>query len=364
MSVKHKSSAHNTGLNYEKTAESSISQGAGRLSELPARFLLDHLNRIQFSGSVLLAVREKRKKLWFSQGEIFRIQTNLVPELFGHLMIEKGWINEADLKTILQLQKDFIKKANSTKRLGDWVKELYGVSEEEIQELHELQTVNTILNAMTWDEGTFEITPIEVHSETAISISFRDISSSIQSLFDSQLPPGVLFKRLRPWTPKSQAVDLGSTPLWLILAGCQRTSAHGILTIRKQNKLFEIVIKNGVPLLLYEGTFGQPRQTLIVRKTSEEHEKFFVDQIFRLFSILTGAVHFRHLGEPSQERDSFLQILPENRSEDSREEKGTGVTRSIQPDEDIPLDLKSQFLVRQTNLLKKTFSRIISLVKV
>lgn len=353
------------GSGYEKTAESFVAQGAGRLSELPARFLLEHLNRSRFSGYVLLSVREKRKKLWFADGEIFKIQSNLVPELFGNLMIEKGWINEADLKSMLHLQKDMMKKGGSVRPLGAWVKELYGVTDEEVQSLFQLQIVNSILNAMTWDEGGFEVKAIEVKSDEAPIITYRDLVLSIQSLFDFQYNASPLFQMIKPWSPKSQAVDLGSTPLWLLLAGCQRTHCHGILTIRKQNKLFEIVIKNGIPLLIYEGSFGQPRQTLIVRKTSEEHERFFVDQLFRLFSILKGSVHFRNLGEAGQDRDSFLQILPEKSQVDSREEKGTLVTRSIKPDsESIPFELSSAFLARQTNLLKKTFHRLISLVKV
>jgi len=350
---------------YEKTAESFVTQGEGRLSELPARHLIEHLHRARFSGYVLISVREKKKKLWFSQGEIFKVQTNLVPELFGSLMIEKGWINEADLKTMLQLQKDLVKKGGSLRPLGEWVKELYGITDEEITSLHQLQTVNVILNAMTWDEGNFEVKDIDVKTEEASIIRYDDLMTSIRSLFDFQYTSTPLFKLIKPWTPKSQAVDLGATPLWLLLAGCQKTQCHGILTIRKQNKLHEIVIKNGIPLLLYEGTFGQPRQTLIVRKTSEEHEKFFVDQLFRLFSILKGSVHFRNLSETAHERDSFLQIIPEKSEASSREEKGTMVTKSVKPESEIiPFELSSDFLARQTSLLKKTFQRLISLVKV
>lgn len=348
--------------NYEKSSEAPEQSSTGRLQDSSARALIEKLHREKFSGSLLLSNREKRKKLWFAGGEIFRIQTNLVPELFGQMLIERGWMNESDLKTCLQLQKEFFEKTKVARKIGDWIQELYGVDAEEINELYQFQTVNSLLQAMTWDEGGFEILPLEIRADTAPVVQYRDLIISIQSLFDTNASASApLFQSIKPWQPKSQSVDLAKTPLWLMLAGCHRTRAHGILTIRKQNKLFEIIVKSGIPLLLYEGTFGQPRQTLIVRKTSDEHEKFFVDQIFKLFSFLTGSANFRTLGDSQEDRDSFMQILPESNEES--QEKETLVTKSVRPEEEIPFDLRNQ-LVRHSNSIRKTFEKFIRFVKV
>ncbi|MBN8555010.1 MAG: DUF4388 domain-containing protein [Deltaproteobacteria bacterium] len=310
--------------NYEKN---SRYPNTGHLNEIPARMIFEQLHKQSFTGHLSISHREKRKKIWFFKGEVIRIQSNLVPELLGHLMIEKGWLSEEDLQTCLKLQRDALKRnETSNKRIGDFVQELYGIGMKEMDELFAHQKISSLIQAMTWEDGDFEFAELHIQNPKAPLIGYRDLVRSIHDLFDvSPSPLGPLFKIVKPWQPKSSAVDLNDTPLWAILAGCRMTGSNGILAIRKQNKLYEIVIKFGVPLTFYEGTFGQPRQTVVVRQASEEHEKFFIDQIFKLFSFLTGSAHFRLLSDSrmgSADRESFLQI---------REE--TNVTESISPED-------------------------------
>jgi hypothetical protein len=70
------------------------------------------------------------------------------------------------------------------------------------------------------------------------------------------------------------------------------------LTIRKGTKLFEIVIKDGIPMIFYEGTFQRPRQTVVVRQTSEEHEAFFQEQVLKCFTLISGNASFRTFDIP------------------------------------------------------------------
>lgn len=341
----------------EKLADS------GHLADLPSRYLLDRLNRDRFSGHLLLSANDKKKKIWFHQGEIFKIQTNLVPELFGHMMIERGWLNEADLKSCLELQKDLLRTSNVSKKLGQWVSELYGIGSDEVEELSRIQFVNSFLQAMTWFEGEYQLHPIELRADQAPIISFREMVSSIQSLFelDTESSYSALFKLIKPWNPRTMTLELSQIPLWMVMAGCQRAGSNGILTIRKQNKLFEIVVKNGIPLLLYEGTFGQPRQTLIVRKTSDEHEKFFIDQVFRLFSFLAGTVTFRPLGQQNvKASEASLQILDEEGEEKTH--KATQVTRSVNAQE-APLELSPKYFAKP-KFISKIFKKFKNLSKI
>ncbi len=340
---------------YENTSSQRTVAPAGRLSETPSRFVIDRLHRDQFTGSLILSHKEKRKKLWFYRGEIIRIQSNMVPELFGHMLIERGWISESDLKVCLDLQKEMYEKLSTGKKLGAWVHELHAIAHEELEELHQFQTVNSILQSLTWDEGVYEYQPADLKSAETPLVQYADVIGAVHALL-SLHREGIpnLFKSLKSWQPKSQTVELSQTPLWALLAGCQRTGAHGILTVRKQNRLYEIIIKRGNPLILYEGTFGQPRQTLIVRRTSDEHEKFFVGQLFKLLSFLSGTAHFRSLEESAVERDSFLQIVVEAPSQ---------VTRTLKPGEDPPFELTSEFLVKSTNRLQLWMTKIKSLLK-
>jgi hypothetical protein len=353
-----KANAHTTQAftnNYAKDAnQPSSGASSGRLTDWPARAIFEYLYREKFSGHLSISFREKKKKLWFYKGEVIRIQSNLIPELLGHLMIERGWINEPDLQTCLKLQREAAKEKRSARRLGDLVREIYGISSKEMEELFVHQKIASLLQAMTWEEGEYEFSNLEIKNPQSPLISYRDLVQSIHHLFDvSPSPLGPLFKIIKPWQPRSATVDLSETPLWAVLAGCRMASANGILSVRKQNKLFEIVIKFGVPLTLYEGTFGQPRQTVVVRQASEEHEKFFVDQVFKLFSFLTGSAHFRLLSEVrprSGDSESYLQI---------REE--TNVTRSLSPDE-MPFELQSHFLIEKQTMLHKLKTKLSDLL--
>lgn len=328
---------------------------SGDLGSWAARRIFDHLHNERFTGQLILSHRDKRKKIVFARGEVVRIHSNLMPELFGHLMVDRGWLNEAELQKILNMQRDLFVVSQRQRRLGDLVQEAHGVSRTEIEDLYKTQKIHALLQAVSWEEGSYEISPMEAPMAESPLLSYREVARSIEGLFDvTSNNLGPLFQHIAPWQPKSTAVDLGETPLWSVLAGCRMAAVNGILSVRKQNKLYEIVIKYGIPLILYEGTFGQPRQTIVVRQASDEHERFFLDQIFRLFSFLTGSAHFRILAEksgPRDERESYLQI---------REE--TNVTRSVNADE-IPFDLSSHFLVQNPGFLTRLKDRLVRYIR-
>lgn len=271
----------------------------GKLSILPARKLIEKLYQRRFTGVLHLRVRDKRKKMWFYQGEVFRIQSNLVPELFGSMLVDRNWINESDLKECLDLQKT---ESGSHQLLGEIVQEIHSVDSDEMAVLVEQQSVCSLFQAFTWSDGTYEAFELELKQPEKFILPYQQVIHAFQSLFEISATSSSAFKafhRLESWHPEAQQVELSRVPLWLILAHSRVLSLNGIISVRRQNKLYEIVLKYGVPLTLYEGTFGQPRQTIVVRQASDEHERFFIEQLFKLFSFLTGNVHFRSLSHQS-----------------------------------------------------------------
>lgn len=339
--------------NYVAPASKAVI--SGDLGDFVARRLFDRLHQERFTGQLLLTHRDKRKKIIFWRGEVIKIHSNLMPELFGNLMVDRGWLNEVDLQKLLGMQKNFGVGSPQSKRLGELVEETHGIEKNEIEELYKVQKIHSLLQAVSWDEGAYEMNALDLQMSEEPVISYSEIAKSIDGLFDvTSNHLGPLFQHIRPWQPKSSGVDLSKTPLWSVLAGCRLAGVNGILSIRKQNKLFEIVIKFGIPLVLYEGTFGQPRQTIVVRQASDEHEKFFLDQIFKLFSFLSGSAHFRILADQStseDERDSFLHV---------RED--THIARSGHA-EDIPFDLTSHFLAEKRGFLTRLKDRIIHYIR-
>ncbi len=303
---------------------------------------MEQLHRQRFTGTLSLSKNDKKKKLWFSRGEIFKIQSNLLPELLGRMMVDRHWITEADLNTCLTLQRNLLSDDRPTKRLGELVQEIHGLDNDELKILLEQQSVGSYLQALTWKQGEYEIQQIAMPQDHVPIIAFQQVSSSVDHLLGSHNADlGQLFEILEAWDLDSKPSELSRVPLWSILASCRRLGCHGIISVRRQNKLYEIVLKYGIPLTLYEGTFGQPRQTIVVRQVSAEHETFFREQLLRLLSFLTGTVYFRNLSNQGLEDGSTSPYL---QFRETKEE--TGVTRSVSPEE-VPFELKEDFLKSQ-----------------
>lgn len=320
----------------------------GVLSDLNARQIMDHLHGVAFTGTLTLSSREKRKKLWFSQGEVFRVQSNLVPELLGRMMVDREWLTEADLLTCLNIQRELIAEARSMKKIGELVQEIHGIDADELKILVEQQSVYSLLQSLTWTHGDYEIQSLELSGAQTPILPYAELATSVDSLLDvTSGDLGRLFELLEHWTIDSKPVELSRVPLWSILATCRKLNSNGVLSVRRQNKLYEIILKYGIPLTLYEGTFGQPRQTIVVRQASDEHEKFFKDQLFRILSFLTGTVYFRGLQTQvaDDKASSYLQFRDE-----------TGITKSVNAEE-VPFELKEEYLKSQSRL-KQWSSRV------
>lgn len=311
----------------------------GSLADLPARSVMNRLHEARFTGTLSFSKREKKKKLWFSRGEVFRVQSNLVPELIGRMMVDRHWLTEADLNTCLNLQRDLMSDAKSSKRLGELVQEIHSIDPDELKILLEQQAVGSLLQSLTWKSGDYELESLDLKADQIPIMGYQELSGSVDNLLStSGAELGRLFEILETWALDSKPVELAKIPLWSILATCRRLGSNGIISVRRQNKLYELVLKYGVPLTLYEGTFGQPRQTIVVRQASDEHEEFFLEQIYRLLSFLTGTVYFRSLNSHAQDAPvaaSYLQF---------REE--TGVTKSVSAEE-VPFELREDFLKSQ-----------------
>ncbi len=294
----------------------------GSLKQFPARFLMAHLHQKSFTGAVSLLIGEKRKKIWFYQGEIFKIQSNLVPELLGRMMLVRQWINEDELGQCLSIQRQLNRQNETTKPLGEIVAENLGIDIDEIESLIDQQFLNSFLQAFAWEAGEFQIAPFQIVDSPEIKIPYQQFVHSLSGLFDlNDRESSSMLHEFESWQPSDGQVELNRVPFWSVLAGCRRLGLSGLLCVRRSHKLFEIVLKHGIPLTFYEGTLSQPRQVICVRRASEDHERFFVDQLLQMFSFLSGSVYFKNLGDadsPSFDRPSIpLQFRDE-----------TAVTRS------------------------------------
>ncbi len=295
----------------------------GRLENITAQEVMNTLHQRKFSGYLYLTQKEKKKKIWYSNGDVFRVQSNVVSELFGQMLMARGWIEEEDLHQYLHLQAEFQKQNGPQRRLGDWVMQNHGCTAKELDAVASDQMIFSLLQAITWDAGEYRFEKMDFQKTASVKFKYSDLIQSLHGLLHvDSAPLGPLFKIVKPWNPVSTTMSIADTPIWAVFAGCRMSGLSGILSVRRQNKLYEVVIKFGIPLTYYEGTFGQPRQTVVVRQVSEEHERFFIQQIFRLFSFLSGSAYFRSLGETKRSSLDQENFLP----------PGTEGTRVTDPD--------------------------------
>ena len=308
-SVKNRISSEQTSaIEVQKDFSLEINS-KGNLKQFPARFLIAALHHQKFTGTLSFCVAEKRKKLWFYQGEIFRIQSNLVPELLGRMMMARRWITEDDLKSCLSLQAEIHGQGGEARPIGEIISENFGIDEDEVSSLVDQQRINSLLQAFSWEAGDYEVSSYEFKNPPPAKIEFNQLIRSIDSLFEmNQVDVSSFLNEFETWQPSEGMMDLGRIPFWTVLASCRRLALSGLLCVRRSNKLYEIVFKHGVPLTYYEGTIAQPRQVICVRRASDDHERFFIDQVLQMFSFLSGSIYFKSLGESEGHGPGSLNI--------------------------------------------------------
>lgn len=295
-SVKNRISSEQTSAIELQNDFSLEINSKGKLKQFPARFLIAALHHQKFSGTLSFCAAEKRKKLWFYQGEIFRIQSNLVPELLGRMMMARRWITEDDLKSGLNLQAEMHEQGLAMRPIGEIISENFGIDEDEISSLVDQQRINSLLQAFSWETGDYEVSSYDFKNPPPAKVGFEQLIRSIDSLFEMNQPAVYSFlNEFETWQPSEGMMDLGRIHFWTVLASCRRLALSGLLCIRRSNKLYEIVFKHGVPLTYYEGTIAQPRQVICVRRASDDHERFFIDQVLQMFSFLSGSIYFKSL---------------------------------------------------------------------
>lgn len=315
----------------------------GDLAEHSAQNLIRQICETKFSGNLCLGFQQKKKKLWFFEGRVFKIQSNLIPELIGQMMVDRKWLSSDDLRNVLKIQK----QSKNSVKIGEIINDLLGIDEDEVHALVEQQMLFSLIQSLTWAQGNFELQSLDLNIAPDETLKIEDAYSVLDSLMQVSTyssDQDLLLDSLDLWQPSAKKTEVSRTPVWLILASARKLGLSGILYVQRSSKLYEIVLKYGVPLTLYEGSLQEPRQTIVVRQASSEHEKFFTEQLYKLFSFLTGSVSFKALSDSREEMASELQFKDE-----------TAVTKSISPDE-LPGELREK---RKFNSFWNNFSRSI-----
>ncbi len=290
--------------NLESANIAEISR-QGDINRTKSRVLLSELQHFHWSGTVELRSGERLKRLHLVKGRVVRIQSNLSSELYGSILETHLAVPRADLDEALRLQRELFPNM----KVGDILKNHLSerrpkltelLSDEGLKLAERLQFVNSLIQALTWVSGSFLLNPAKAKEAGDSALCSIDISEALNDLLDFQTRESLaVFSSLPLWPEQVGQVALSRYALWNILASLRTRSLSGVLLIRKDQKLYEIVVKQGLPMILYEGTFAKPRQSIVVRHAGQDHEEFFQDQIFHLLSFTTGSAYFRSFDSSS-----------------------------------------------------------------
>ena len=227
----------------------------GSLDHFSSRSLLTELSRQRWSGMIELRSGERIKRLWMKHGRIGHLQSNMRSEL---------------------------------------IQESSSLTPDHLRNQERMHFVSSLIQSLTWTKGTFRLSPEKSSAIKESDFEDIDIFLALGQLLDIEERATLsTFSDLRLWADVSGPFSLAAIPIWNFLASVRIRGLSGVLILRKENKFFELVIKQGIPVIFYEGSFAKPRQHILVRQQGAEHEDFFIDQVFNLMSFTTGSAFFR-----------------------------------------------------------------------
>ncbi|MCK4643662.1 DUF4388 domain-containing protein [bacterium] len=115
------------------------------------------------------------KKVIFKEGNILMTGSMEKNEKLGDMLIESKVINEAQLREALKIQRD----GKNTKRVGDILKDRYGISEGDIQTGLKDYMLESIFAIFSWEDGQFhfsnEMAKKEEHIPFPLNVSVENI---------------------------------------------------------------------------------------------------------------------------------------------------------------------------------------------
>lgn len=258
-------------------------------SDLASFLKLEHdLNEIEkarFSGSLKVYQQEKLAKLTFSDGHLVDVRTNLARFRLGQILIDQGLLSEDTLQSVMA--------TSSGLRIGEAL-----VASRKINEINRDQGLHRqkllgLMQVFLWDTPVFEKKAGQATDD--VSIDWRPLAHEISRLVQADRFLGQVLSGFHDTSHLDRPIDLGEKPLWTILAHYREQEVSGILRIRRQQKVYELVLKNGIPLTLYEGSVARPRQFVWIRQTSDEVEHFFQKTLLTWMGFSSGTLSFRTL---------------------------------------------------------------------
>ncbi len=151
--------------------------------------LLRSLARRGASGKLTLTKRDGQAVLAFRGGRIIYAASSSMRESFGHILVLRGLVSEADLLLALERQH----RTSPAQRLGHVLVEMGKVDEKGLREVMRQQTEDVVAELVRWQTGFFQFETVAFAPGGEIEVDVKDFvlaeGFSPQDMLGDTAPP-------------------------------------------------------------------------------------------------------------------------------------------------------------------------------
>ncbi len=131
-------------------------EGEGNLADMPFPYLLSEIYRLRWTGMLALRKNRVKKDVYFQDGYPIYVNSNLVSECLGNIMVQEKIITESE-------KEESVRRMKSTKRQqGTILIEMGVISPHNLQYALEKQLLKKLINIFAWRSATYRFVTEEV----------------------------------------------------------------------------------------------------------------------------------------------------------------------------------------------------------
>lgn len=201
---------------------------SGNLSTMHVSDLLQFMAIGRKTGMLKFDRGKIVKEIYFEKGQIIGSHTNDPKEYLGQLLIHYGKLDEAQLRTALQIQRD------SGGRLGEILVASAVLTEAEVAEILKIRTLDIIYDLFLWAEAHFELHDNASPPDYFIRINVEPTKVIMDGAYRTDE-----WERYRTLIPSDRAV-LELRPGWTAATEVSKELRQIFLFVEKQMSVAEI----------------------------------------------------------------------------------------------------------------------------
>jgi hypothetical protein len=135
----------------------------GTLKDFGIADILQLIGQQQKTGVLYLKSKQEEVEVSFLEGHVIRAlsKTRKSRELLGSMLVSSGLVSEAELEESLDIQK------RTLKRLGDILVAEGRITSDQLRDMAQLQTTETLYKLFGWKNGTYEFVQQDVEHDPA-----------------------------------------------------------------------------------------------------------------------------------------------------------------------------------------------------